>query len=89
MSIDCSIVISFSLVSGFQAQALLDALVDGRLDKLIESENFTRALNKRIEVLGQDSIDVQPVIRKLMFDVVYGEFTSSPKIDVTINVIAT
>lgn len=70
----------FSHVSSdFSSKGLLDALIDSQFYELTQSHSFVVALNKRIGVMcqqsitGDDVIDVQPVIRSMTFDVVYGE----------------
>lgn len=61
-------------MSEFSPVAMVKALND------FKSEAFVKSLNKRIsEVVTQqnigtcDVIDVQPVIRKVLFDVIYGK----------------
>lgn len=67
------------ITSDFSPKGLLDALIEGQFYELTQTEAFVVALNKRIGVMcqqsftGDDVIDVQPVIRSMTFDVVYGE----------------
>lgn len=69
------------LLSEFSSRVLVDVLTAGRFFKFTQSEVFTKALNKRIEVMCQqtikrdDIIDAQPVIRSMTFDIIYGELS--------------
>jgi hypothetical protein len=68
--------------SGFSSKQLVDAVcLQGQFYDLIQSDAFIKSLNKRIEPMCQrfragDVIDVQPVIRSMTFDVVFGEWNT-------------
>lgn len=71
--------VSNSVLSGFSSKALVNALVDGPIGKFTQSDAFVKALNKRVDAMCQQSIarddviDVQPAVRAMVFDIVYGE----------------
>lgn len=72
-------ILLFCFASDFSSKALTDALIDGPFHKLLQSVAFVKSLNARMEAMcrqsfaGSDAIDIQPVIRSMTFDIIYGE----------------
>jgi hypothetical protein len=64
----------------FPRKHLVNTLMEGPFHKLIHSEAFVNMFNKQSEEMCQhikagDSVDLQPIIRAMTFDVLVGEYT--------------